>query len=115
MKGLLIRWLLNALALVLTAKLIAGISVEGFKAALITALVLGIVNAVIRPVVVLLTIPINFITLGLFTLVINGLMLLLVSKVVTGFSVAGFFPAVIGAIVLSVISAVLNMLIKERD
>ncbi|MFZ5640895.1 MAG: phage holin family protein [Bacillota bacterium] len=115
MKGLLIRWLLNALALVLTDKLIDGISVDGFGAALIAALVLGIVNAVIRPVVVLLTIPINFITLGLFTLVINGLMLLLAAKVVDGFNVDGFFPAVIGAIVLSIISAVLNMIIKERD
>lgn len=115
MKGLLIRWLLNALALILTDKLIAGISVEGFGAALIAALVLGIVNAVIRPVVVLLTVPINFITLGLFTLVINGLMLLLVARVVEGFRVDGFFPAVIGAVVLSLISAVLNMIIKERD
>lgn len=115
MKGLLIRWLLNALALVLTDKLITGISVDGFGAALIAALVLGIVNAVIRPVVVLLTIPINFITLGLFTLVINGLMLLLAAQVVDGFNVDGFFPAVIGAIVLSIISALLNMIIKERD
>lgn len=115
MKGLLIRWLLNALALVLTDKLIDGISVDGFGAALIAALVLGIVNAVIRPVVVLLTIPINFFTLGLFTLVINGLMLMLAAKVVEGFNVFGFFPAVIGAIVLSVISAVLNMIIKERE
>lgn len=115
MKGLLIRWLLNALALVLTDKLITGISVDGFGAALIAALVLGIVNAVIRPVVVLLTIPINFITLGLFTLVINGLMLLLAAKVVDGFNVDGFFPAVIGAILLSIISALLNMIIKERD
>lgn len=115
MKGLLIRWVLNALALILTDKLIAGISVDGFVAALIAALVLGVVNAVIRPVVKLLTIPIRFITLGLFTLVINGLMLLLVSKVVEGFRVDGLLPAVIGAIVLSVISAVLNMIIKDRD
>jgi putative membrane protein len=115
MKSLLIRWLLNALALILTDKLIAGISVDGFGAALIAALVLGIVNAVIRPVVVLLTVPINFITLGLFTLVINGLMLLLAAKVVDGFNVDGFFPAVIGALVLSIISAVLNMIIRERD
>jgi putative membrane protein len=115
MKSLLIRWLLNALALILTAQLITGISVQGFQAALIAALVLGVVNAVIRPVVVLLTIPINFISLGLFSLVINGLMLMLVSRFVDGFGVTGFFPAVLGAIVLSIISAVLNMVFKGAE
>ena len=110
MKSLLIRWVLNALALIVTANLIGGISIKGFGAALIAALVLGIVNAVIKPVVVLLTLPINFFTLGLFSLVINGLMLVLASNVVDGFRVEGFFAAVIGALVLSVISSILNMI-----
>jgi len=114
MKGLALRWLANALALFLTAYVIKGVQVEGVGAALMAALVLGVANAVIRPIIVLFTLPLNFITLGLFTFVINGLMLKLVSEVVNGFTVEGFLPAVIGAIVLSVFSGILSALIRDK-
>ncbi|MFZ5627252.1 MAG: phage holin family protein [Bacillota bacterium] len=112
MTGLLIRWGINALSLMLTAYLIEGIEVRGFGAALIAVLVLGIVNAVIRPLVLLLTLPINILTLGIFTLVVNGMMLYLVGSVVKGFDVAGFIPALLGAIVLSFISSIANALVE---
>ena len=114
MKGLALRWLANALALVLTTYVINGIQVTGFGAALMAALVLGIANAIIRPIIMLFTLPLNFITLGLFTFVINGLMLKLVSEVVNGFAIQGFLPAVIGAILLSVFSGILSALIRDK-
>lgn len=114
MKGLALRWLANALALFLTANVINGIHVQGFSSALIAALVLGVVNAVIRPLVVLFTLPLNFITLGLFTFIINGLMLELVSSVVSGFKVDGFLSAIIGAVVLSVFSGILSALVRDN-
>lgn len=113
MKGWVIRWVLNGLALLLTASLIAGIEVKGFLAALFAALVLGIVNAIIRPIIIFLTLPINIITLGLFTLVVNGFMLKITSTVVNGFSVNGFWSATIGALFLALISTVLNALIAD--
>lgn len=113
MKSLLLRWLLNAVALIFTAYLVPGIEVKSFGAALIAALVLGILNAVIRPLLLFLTLPINFFTLGLFTLVINGFMLFLVAKLVSGFVVTGFFSAVIGALVLAVVSFLLNALVTD--
>ena len=109
---MIVRWLINALALYLTALLLPGITLSGAGATLIAALVLGIVNAVIRPILLLLTIPLNFLTLGLLTFVINALMLLLTSAVVPGFTIRSFWDAVVGAIVLSVISFVLTHLIR---
>lgn len=114
MKTLAIRWVLNALALFLTAQVIDGIELRGFAAALVAALVLGVINAVIRPIIVVLTLPINFFTLGLFTLVINGFMLYIVAGVVDGFDVMGFWPAIIGALVLTIFSSILSWLVKER-
>lgn len=109
---MILRWLINALALYLTALLLPGITLRGLGATLIAAAVLGIVNAVIRPLLVLLTLPINLLSLGLFTFVINALMLLLTSAVVPGFIVRGFWTALLGAIVLSVISFVISHLIR---
>ncbi len=109
---MILRWLINALALYLTALLLPGITLRGLGATLIAAAVLGIVNAVIRPLLVLLTLPINLLSLGLFTFVINALMLLLTSAVVPGFIVRGFWIALLGAIVLSVISFVISHLIR---
>jgi len=113
MKGWVVRCILNGIALLLTSALIAGIEVNGFLAALFAALVLGIVNAIIRPIIILLTLPINLITLGLFTVIINGFMLKITSTVVNGFAVHGFWAATIGAIILSLISAVLNALVED--
>lgn len=109
---MIVRWLVNALALYLTAMLLPGITLTGLGATLIAALVLGIVNAIIRPILIILTIPLNFLTLGLLTFVINALMLLLTSAVVPGFEIRGFWSALIGAVVLSVISFVLSHLIR---
>lgn len=111
--SLIIRWLLNALTLLAIAYYLPGVAVSGFYAALIAALVLGLVNSIIRPLLVLLTLPINILTLGLFTLVINGLLFWFVSTIVKGFSVSGFWPAFWGALILSIVSWVVSGLIRK--
>ena len=110
--GFLIRWGINALALYLTTLIVPGVKVPTFGAAVVSALVLGIVNAVIRPIILLLTLPLNILTLGLFTLVVNTLMLYIVSGV-TQLHLENFWAAFLGAIVLSVISAILSRLIVD--
>ena len=110
---LLFRWLVNAGTLLLLASYLPGITMSGWYAALITALVLGLVNALIKPVLVLLTLPVNILTLGLFTLVINALLFWFVATVVKGFAVAGFWPAFWGAIVLSCVSWIVSGLFKK--
>lgn len=114
MKGLALRWILNAVALLFTAWLVPGIEVAGFGAALITALVLGIVNAIIRPIVLFFTLPLNIFTLGLFTLVVNALMLLIAASAVTGFMVAGFFAAFFGSIILTIVSGLLSAMVLDH-
>lgn len=105
---LLLRWLLSALALILVAYLVPGITVVSFYTALIASLILGLVNALVRPLLILLTLPVNILTLGLFTLVINALMFMLASSIVKGFNVAGFWPAFWGALAMWIISWILN-------
>jgi putative membrane protein len=102
--GILINWLLAALAIMATAYLLPGVSLSGFVPALVTALVLGLVNAFIKPLLLLLTLPINILTLGLFTLVINALLIMLVSKLVSGFQVQGFWWALAFSVVLTVVN-----------
>lgn len=105
----------NAIGLYVVAEyLVAGITVQGTSALLIAALVLGVVNAILRPIIIVLSLPINILTLGLLTFLINGLMLSVTAKLVAGFSVDSFMTAVWGAILLSIISYVLNSLVKER-
>ncbi|HEX7408324.1 MAG TPA: phage holin family protein [Candidatus Binatia bacterium] len=113
MRGLIIRWVTTALALWLTSFIVKGIAIEGIGSLFFAAVVLGIFNAVLRPLVLLITFPINLVTLGLFTLVINGAMLKLTSEVVRGFSVTGFWSAVIGALLLSAISFALNLFVND--
>ncbi len=114
MKGLIVRWVMSGLALYLTAHLIEGIELEGFLASLLAALVLGLVNAFIRPIISILTLPINILTLGLFTFVINGFMLWVVSTTIAGFYVENvFFAGIFGAIVMSIISGILTFFIKD--
>lgn len=108
-----LRLVINALSLLIVAYLLEGIEVESFVAALVAALVLGVVNAVIRPIVLIFTLPINLLTLGLFTFVVNAFLLYLVSQVVGGFGVAGFWSALLGAVLLSVISMILSRLVKR--
>ncbi len=100
---LLIRLLINALAILLVAYLVPGVAVTGFYTALIVAVVLGLLNLVIKPLVLLLTLPINILTLGLFTFVINALLFWFVGTVVKGFSVEGFVPAFLGALILTAV------------
>ena len=108
---LLLVWLVNALALMAVAYLLPGIAVASFLTALVAALVLGLVNAVIRPVLILLTLPVTLLTLGLFIFVINGLLFWLVGSFISGFTVAGFWPGVFGAIAYSIVSWALSALL----
>ena len=111
---LIAKWFINALALLASAYLIPGISVSSFYIALIVALFLGIVNAVVRPILVILTLPINIITLGLFIFVINGFLFWFLSTFIEGFEVSGLFVAILGALLVSVFSYIGNkFLVKE--
>jgi putative membrane protein len=116
MRGLLVRWVLTAFALWLTATVFPGlITIRNAGAALIAALVLGLVNAVVRPILVLLTFPFTLVTLGLFLFVLNAAMFGLAAWIAgQGFEVHGFWGAVIGSICVSAISLVLTWLIGER-
>lgn len=114
MRGLLFRWVVSALGLILVSQIFDGIRVDGLGWAFIAAVFLGIFNALIRPLIIVLTLPLNILTLGFFTLVINGLMLWLTGKLLAGFSVHGFWAAVGGALVLSLISWGASTLIGER-
>jgi putative membrane protein len=108
---LLVVWLINALALIAVAYLMPGIAVSSFGAALVAALVLGLINAVVRPVLVLLTLPVTILTLGLFIFVLNGLLFWMVGSWLEGFEVAGFWSGVFGAIIFSLISWALSALL----
>lgn len=111
----LIRVIVNALALLIVAYFLPGVHVTGFVGALIAAFVLGIVNAILRPILVILTLPIQLITLGLFTLVINGVLFYWVGHMGLGLIVDGFWPAFWGAIVLAVVSWILSSLLRGVD
>lgn len=111
---LIVRWVVNTLAVMLAAYLVPGVYVQNFWSALITALVMGLINAIIRPLVVLLTLPVNIVTLGLFTLVINALMFWLAAYLVPGFDVHGFWAAFGGALIFWAVSWVSNTLLREE-
>ncbi len=114
MRGLLVRWVLLTIAMILTSYLVGGIYVAGFFSAFFAAAVLGVLNALFRPLLILITLPINILTLGLFTFVINAVLLLMVSGVVPGFYVQGFWSAVFGSIIISLVSWLLSSFIDER-
>ena len=103
---LILVWVLSAIALLITAFLVPGFEIKNFGAALLTALVLGLVNAVLWPVLVLLTLPMNLLTLGLFSFVISAALLKLTARIVRDLSIDGWGPAILGAVVLAVISTV---------
>ncbi len=111
MFGFFLRWSINLLAMVIAGSVIHGIKIESIGIGILAAGIFGIVNAVIRPVVLVLTLPINLLTLGLFTLVINAAMLKLVAEVVPGFAIESFSAAFLGAIMISIISWVVNIFI----
>ena len=112
--GLLLRWLILTVAIIVASYLLEGIHVSGFFPAFFAAALLGILNALFRPVLILLTLPINILSLGLFTFIINALMLMMVSGVVSGFEVHGFWTAVFGSLIISIISWLLNSFISDR-
>lgn len=110
----LIRFLLNGLAVVLTAYILPGVSVEDYGTALIVALILAIVNVLVKPILVILTIPITIITLGLFLLVINAAIILFVDNLVAGFHVDGFWWALLFSLILSIFNSLFNDLAGRK-
>jgi putative membrane protein len=111
---LLLVWLINAAALFLVPYLMSSITVDSFMTALVAALVLGLINTIIRPLLILLTLPATLLTLGLFIFVINGLLFWAVGSFVSGFHVAGFWSAVGGAILYSIISWALSAILLGK-
>lgn len=107
----LVHWLVDAAALYLTARLVPGIRVEGVWTLLLAALVIGLINAVVKPVLVVLTFPITLLTLGIFYLVLNALLFGLAAAVTPGFGLSGFGAAFLGAIVLSVVGMILHAVV----
>jgi len=114
MIGFLLRWLINTAALILVVKLVPGIVADSTEAILLAALLLGFFNAVLRPLIILFALPLYIFSLGLFTLIVNGFMLLLVAKIVEGFFVRDFWSAFWGALFFSVISFFLSLLIDPK-
>ena len=108
-----LTWLLNALALILLPEVISGLEVASYTAALVTALLLGLINALIRPILILITLPITLLTLGLFTLVINALLFWGVSGLVSGVEVAGFWPAFWSALLYSLLTWLVGIALSD--
>lgn len=115
MPQFLLTWLATAGALFLTAILVPGLEISGFSSALIGAIALGFVNAIVKPVLILFTLPLTILTLGLFLLVVNAIALGLVGYLTPGLEVNGFFPAVIGSLVLTFISSLINQLLGQDE
>ena len=110
--SLIVRWFINALALMLVAYLYSGVQVKDIVAALVAALVLGLVNALVRPILVLLTLPVTILTLGLFIFIINAFLFWFVAEIVEGFTVSGFTGALVGSLMFSVITIITSWLIS---
>jgi len=115
MTAFVIRWLVTTIAALVAAHLIPGISYDGWGALLGASLLLGIINAFVRPILLLLSLPFIIITMGLFIFVINALLLLLVSQIVPAFQVAGFWSAFFGAIIISLVSWILSSFFRGSD
>ena len=115
MVNLILRLLINAVALLAVAHIVRGVEVTSFGGAIVVALVLGIVNAVLRPLLILLSLPLEILTLGLFTFVINAALFLLVAHLNIGLSVTGFWAAFLGAIVLSIVSFGLSLALSAVE
>ncbi|MDD2744988.1 MAG: phage holin family protein [Candidatus Gracilibacteria bacterium] len=108
-----ISLVISALAVIVTAYLLPGVTVAGFIPALLVAIVLGVLNAFVKPILLFLTLPINIVTIGLFTFVINAIIIILVSKIVPGFKVDGFWWALLFSIILSVVNGLMFAIIKD--
>ena len=114
MSGFVLRFLVTAVALLVAAQIVPGLSIESFAAGVVAVFVLAVLNAVVRPILYLLSAPFIVVTLGLFMVVINAFLLHFVSVLVKGFSVAGFWPAVGGAVLISLVSAIMNLMVSNR-
>ena len=125
-RGLLLRWLINSVGILFAANLLGptrltlsgpvpAIEVAGPMNAILAGLLLALLNATIKPVLVLFTLPLNIITLGLFTFVINGVLLLLVSKMLRGFMINNLWSAILAALIVSAISLLVNMVVRDTD
>lgn len=114
MIGIFLRWFILTFAIAVTSYFLDGIHVSNFFSAVFAAATLGILNAFFRPILIIVTLPINILSLGLFTFVINALLLMMVSGIISGFDVRGFWSAVFGSILISVVSWALNAFIGER-
>ena len=110
-----LTWLATAVSLFLTAFIVPGVTVVSFSSAIVGAAVLGLVNAIVKPILILFTLPLTILTLGLFLLVVNAIALGLVGYLTPGLTVTGFFPAVFGSIVLTIVSGLINQLFPNAD
>ncbi|MBW1988784.1 MAG: phage holin family protein [Deltaproteobacteria bacterium] len=111
---MLIRWLILTASILLTAYLVDGVQVSGFFSALFAAALLGILNTFVRPVFLILSLPITILTLGLFIVVINAVLLLMVAGVAPGLTISGFWSAMVGSLIISLVSFVLNSFVVKR-
>jgi putative membrane protein len=111
--GLLLQWLLSAIALLIVSRIVPGFHVKGLEPALIASLVIGLLNATVGLLLKIVTFPLSIVTLGLFLMVINGLMILVASGIVPGFRVNGFIPAFLGAVVLALLGMVIRAITKH--
>lgn len=114
MRGIILRWLTLTAAIMLASYLLDGILIDSFLSAVAAAAVLGILNAFLRPIALILTLPINVFSLGLFTFIINAMMLKMASGLIDGFEIHGFWTAVFGALIISLVSWGLNTCINDR-
>lgn len=113
---LLLRWLLFALTIMFTAWLVPGIGVENFQSAMLVTVIMALINIFVRPLIVLITLPINILTLGIFTLIINAFLFMLAGYLAPGFEVDGFISAFLGSVVLSFLGLIINMVtINKAD
>jgi putative membrane protein len=111
---LLVRWLISTVALLIVAQVVPGFQVRGFTSALIAAAVIGLVNATLGIVIKVLTFPLTILTLGLFLIIVNAAMLKVAAYFVPGFHISGWLPAILGAIVLSLVSGLLHWIVGDR-
>lgn len=113
MKQLFIKWIVNSTALLVVAHIVSGVSVDNWVTVFVAALVLGLLNAFLRPVLIFLTLPVTILTLGLFTFVINAALFYMAAHLVRGFHVAGFWQAFVAAFVFSIVSFLLNIVLNS--
>ena len=112
---LLLRWILFTLAIMFVAWLVPGIGVENFQSAMLVTVIMALINIFIRPLIIFVTLPINILTLGIFTLVINALLFMLAGYLAPGFYVDGFLAAFLGSVVLSFLGLIINMVTIQKD